>query len=177
MQLAVAKKRDHKIRFTWCPAHKNIERNDKVDSTAQDGTLIGDSIDKFNYIAFPEVITALIKDYETSDIDFLNRININTAIQMLQNLNLVGPSRQTVVKGDVGSTCRRSYFNKISLLETRAQSDPPRLPPSKPLKRGTVYPFGTEIHWAKEDVRHMASMPPGGTHIFRAIWRQCRRSG
>ncbi|XP_036141264.1 uncharacterized protein LOC105840373 isoform X3 [Monomorium pharaonis] len=54
----------YKIRFTWCPAHKNIYGNEIADRAAKDAALTGESDNEIEFVAASEVISALSNNYD-----------------------------------------------------------------------------------------------------------------
>ncbi|XP_036144795.1 uncharacterized protein LOC118646310 isoform X1 [Monomorium pharaonis] len=77
-----------KIRFTWCPAHKNISGNETADSAAKDGALIGEPID--NKIAFSEALASWRSNYNQMEEDYKESINIGTGKYYMNNFSEAG---------------------------------------------------------------------------------------
>ncbi|XP_036142157.1 uncharacterized protein LOC118645386 [Monomorium pharaonis] len=92
-----------KIRFTWCPAHKNISGNEIADNAAKDGALIGEPID--NKIAFSEALASLRSNYNQMKEDYMESINIGTGNYYMYNFSDVNIAKVAKYKLDRKELC------------------------------------------------------------------------
>jgi hypothetical protein len=95
------------VRFTWCPAHKGMEGNEKADLLAKEGSVNSTLIN--NKISFKDCTSCLLNDYMCLVEKHIKNISPGTGSYYINNflkIDLKGLTKFRLNKGHFGTIIR-----------------------------------------------------------------------